>query len=236
MCILSFQEAAICAPCSILSVSCTTFAVWMPKKMYRISVNFVRALPLTIGLTCGLLMLTILFGMLSRQSLLWKWLFCWRYILVMISKSPFSLDVSKLCAFSIGTFRLADLFHILVPLAHRLVTLLYPFPQQLRVRRIPHIALIAGGIHADRIQILHVWLPLFSQDVLQLLYLQFSGKLQHYVIQQFVVCQRTSRIYYHVAEHLVMDVAIQLFRQFWATQTHVHLQEHQCYFPLSCEV
>ena len=33
MCMFSFQEAAIC----------TTFAVWMPKKMYRISVNFVRA-------------------------------------------------------------------------------------------------------------------------------------------------------------------------------------------------
>ena len=30
--------------CSILSASCTTFAVWMTKKMYRISVNFVRAL------------------------------------------------------------------------------------------------------------------------------------------------------------------------------------------------
>ena len=30
--------------CSILSASCTTFAVCMPKKIYRISVNFVRAL------------------------------------------------------------------------------------------------------------------------------------------------------------------------------------------------
>ena len=37
-------EAAICALCSILSASCTRFAVWMPKKMYRISVNYVRAL------------------------------------------------------------------------------------------------------------------------------------------------------------------------------------------------
>ena len=40
----SFQDAANCALCSILSASCTTFAVWMPKKMYRISVSFVRAL------------------------------------------------------------------------------------------------------------------------------------------------------------------------------------------------
>ncbi|CCZ44174.1 unknown [Bacteroides sp. CAG:545] len=58
------------------------------------------SLPLTIGLTYGLLMLTILFGILSLQSLLWKWFFCWRYIFVMISKSPFSLDVSRLCASS----------------------------------------------------------------------------------------------------------------------------------------
>ena len=44
MCMFSFQEAANCALCSILSASCNTFAVWMPKKMYRIYVNFVRAL------------------------------------------------------------------------------------------------------------------------------------------------------------------------------------------------
>ena len=44
MCMFSFQDAASCALCSILSASRTTFAVWMPKKMYRISVNFVRAL------------------------------------------------------------------------------------------------------------------------------------------------------------------------------------------------
>ena len=56
-------------------------------------------------------------------------------------------------------------------------------PQQLWVRRIPHLALIAGRIRVKRIQVLHVWLPLFRQDVLQLLYLPFSGKLQHYVIQ-----------------------------------------------------
>ena len=44
MCMFSFQEAASCVLCSILSASCTTFAVWMPKKIYRISVCFVRAL------------------------------------------------------------------------------------------------------------------------------------------------------------------------------------------------
>ena len=43
MCMFSFQEAASCALCSILSASCTMFAVWMPKKMYRISVNLARA-------------------------------------------------------------------------------------------------------------------------------------------------------------------------------------------------
>ena len=44
-------------------------------------------------------------------------------------------------------------------LAHRLVILLYPFPQQLRVRRIPHLALIAGRIRVHRILVLHIWLP-----------------------------------------------------------------------------
>ena len=32
MCKFSFQEAASCALCSILSASCTTFAVWMPEE------------------------------------------------------------------------------------------------------------------------------------------------------------------------------------------------------------
>ena len=40
------QAAAKRALCSILSASCTTFAVWMPKKMYRTSVRFVLALTL----------------------------------------------------------------------------------------------------------------------------------------------------------------------------------------------
>ena len=46
MCMSSSQADADFARRSILSASCTTFAVWMPKKMYRISVRFVRALTL----------------------------------------------------------------------------------------------------------------------------------------------------------------------------------------------
>ena len=38
------QAAEKLTLCSILSASLTTFAVWMPKKMYRISVRFVLAL------------------------------------------------------------------------------------------------------------------------------------------------------------------------------------------------
>ena len=40
---------------------------------------------LTEASSCALC--SILFGILSLQSLLWKWFICWRYILVMISKS-----------------------------------------------------------------------------------------------------------------------------------------------------
>ena len=38
-----------------------------------------------------------------------------------------------------------------------------------------------------------------------------SCKFQHYVIQQLIVRQWPCRIYYHVAEYLVVDVAVQLF-------------------------
>ena len=58
------------------------------------------SLPLTIGLKCGLLRLTILLGMLSLLSLFRKWFFCWRHILVMISRSLFSLTVNRFSAFS----------------------------------------------------------------------------------------------------------------------------------------
>ena len=47
MCLFSFQAAARQSFRSILSANRTTFAVWMPKKMYRISVCFVRALTLS---------------------------------------------------------------------------------------------------------------------------------------------------------------------------------------------
>ena len=41
-----------------------------------------------------------------------------------------------------------------------------------------------------------------------------SGKCHHYVVQQLIVCQWPYRIYYHVAEYLVVDIAVQLFQQF----------------------
>ena len=59
------------------------------------------SLPLTIGLKCGLLRLTILLGMLPLLSLFRKGFFCWRYILVMISRSLFSLTVNRFSAFSL---------------------------------------------------------------------------------------------------------------------------------------
>ena len=58
------------------------------------------SLPLTIGLKCGLLRLTILLRMLSLLSLFRKWFFCWRYILLMISRSLFFRTVNRFSAFS----------------------------------------------------------------------------------------------------------------------------------------
>ena len=62
-----------------------------------------------------------------------------------------------------------------------------------------------------------------------------SGKFHHYVVQQLVVRQCPYRIYYHVAEYLVVYVAVQLFQQFRADESRVHLQEHQCHFPFRSE-
>lgn len=54
--------------------------------------------------------------------------------------------------------------------------------------------------------------PFVGEYVLELLYLQFPCKFQHYVIQQFIVCQWACRIYYHVAEYLVVNAVVQLFQ------------------------
>ena len=43
------------------------------------------------------------------------------------------------------------------------------------------------------------------------------------------------RIYYHVAEHLVMAVVVQLFQQFRTAESCIHLQEHQGHFSFRCE-
>jgi len=120
-------------------------------------------------------------------------------------------------------------------LAHRRIALLNPFPQQLRVIRIPHLALIARRICVHRVQVLHVRSSLVGEYALELLYLQLPCKFHHYVVQQLIVYQWPCRIDYHVAEYLVMDVAVQLFHQFRAAQSRVHLQEHQGHFPFRRE-
>ena len=120
-------------------------------------------------------------------------------------------------------------------LAHRRIALLDLFPQQLRVSRITHLALIARRICVHRVQVLHVRSPLVGEYALELLYLQLPCKFQHYVVQQLVVRQWACRIYYHVAEYLVVDVAVQLFHQFRAAESSEHLQEHQGHFSFRSE-
>lgn len=63
----------------------------------------------------------------------------------------------------------------------------------------------------------------------------YSGKFHHYIVQQLIVCQWACRIYYHTAEYLVVDVAVQLFQLFRAAESRVHLQEHQSHFPFRRE-
>ena len=124
----------------------------------------------------------------------------------------------------------------LAQLAHSLVALLYTFPQQLGFSWVSHLALIAGGIRAHRIKILHVRFPHLCKYVLLLLNLQLTRQLQNDVIQQLVVCQRSGWGDYHIAEHLIVNVAVQLLHQIWTTKSGVHFQEHQCHLSLWCEI
>ena len=51
--------------------------------------------------------------------------------------------------------------------------------------------------------------------------------LRKHVVQKFVVRQRMHRVYSHIAEELIVDVAVKMLHQLRAAQTCVHLQEHQ---------
>ena len=135
------------------------------------------------------------------------------------------LHVKELCPRTVDSQSAAQL-------AHRRIALLNPFPQQLRISRIPHLALIARRICVHRVQVRHVRSPLVGECALELLYLLLPCKFHHYVVQQLIVCQWACRIYYHVAEYLVMDVAVQLFQQFRTAEPSVHLQEHQGHLTL----
>ena len=126
-------------------------------------------------------------------------------------------------------------FPVCCSLAHHHIALLDPFPQQLRVCRITHLALIARRICVHRVQVLSVRSPLVGKYALELLYLQLPCKFHHYVVQQLVVRQWPCRIYYHVAEYLVVYVDVQLFQQFRTAESRVHLQEHQGNFPFRRE-
>ena len=72
--------------------------------------------------------------------------------------------------------------------------------------------------------------------VLLLLDLQLSRQLQNDVIQQLVVCQRSGWVDYHIAENLIVDVAVQLLHQSRTAKSGVHLQEHQRHLSLWCEI
>ena len=111
--------------------------------------------------------------------------------------------------------------------AHYHICLRYPFPQKLRVRRVAHLALVVGRICIHRVKVLHVRLPGTSQYLLLLLDLQPTGKFRKHIVQKLVVRQRMHRVYPHVTEQPVVDVAVQLLQQFRAAQACVHLQEHQ---------
>ena len=97
------------------------------------------------------------------------------------------LHVKELCSGTVDSQSAAQL-------AHRRIALLNPFPQQLRVSRITHLALIARSICAHRVQILHVRSPLVGEYALELLHLQLPCKFHHYVVQQLIVCQWACRI------------------------------------------
>lgn len=98
-------------------------------------------------------------------------------------------------------------------LAHGGVGLLYALPQQLRICRIAHTALVAGGIGEQCVQVLHVWLPCLGKRSLDRLYLQMAGQLRHHLVDNLVARQRFHWMNPDAAEYLVVNVAVELLHQ-----------------------
>ena len=180
------------------------------------------SLLLTIGLTYGLLMLTILSLTLSRGLLFSKWAFCWRYTLVMISISLFCLAVSNFSAsaFSLSSVRVS--FSV--------------FPKRLSRRPVSFLVWTFVCLRRflyDRLAFSTstyfvlgrcTRFPGSCQYLLLLLDLQPAGQLRKHAVQKFVVRQRMHRVYSHIAEEPIVDVAVKMLHQLWAAQTCVPAQ------------
>ena len=93
---------------SVLPYSNTTEGMPLTDKVKCLK-NFVFIITCSIGLTYGLLILTILSFTLSRGLFLSKCLFCWRYILMMISISLFcpAVSISAVSACSRSILRIS---------------------------------------------------------------------------------------------------------------------------------
>ena len=116
-----------------------------------------------------------------------------------------------------------------------LVPSLKALKESFSMKEIPHLALIARRICVECIKLFHVRFPCIREYVLLLLDLQLVGKLGDDVIYQLVVRQGAQRIDVHVAEYLIVDVAVQLLQKFRGTQLGVHLQEHKSNLTLRGE-
>ena len=105
-------------------------------------------------------------------------------------RMPALLPVCKICLFYIQILRSRSMqVHLFTQHAHDSIRLLYPLPQQLRIRRVAHLTLVAGCIRVHHIRLLQVWLPGTRQNTLLLLELQLVRQFCHNIIQQLIVCQ-----------------------------------------------
>ena len=100
------------------------------------------------------------------------------------------------------------------------------FPKELHVGGIPHMALVAGRVHGDRVPALHVRRPVAVEGLLQIadveLSRQFRADLAHYL--EVVQAVGTD---IDTAEELPVQVAVEPLDQFPVRAARIMFEEHQ---------
>ncbi len=100
------------------------------------------------------------------------------------------------------------------------------FPEQLHVGGVPHMALVAGGVHGDGVPALHVRRPVAVEGLLQVADVEIPGQFRPDLAYDLEIVQAAGTDI-DTAEELPVQVAVEALEQFPVGAVGIVLEEHK---------